>query len=111
MDKLQSARLIALPNLKVDSDTSIVATVLRRHRITMQIVARVETVHAALALVLAGEGYAIVPACAAVGGPQGVVFRKLAGVSEGFDVAVSRRRDAKSPFIEPFISVAGSAVR
>jgi DNA-binding transcriptional LysR family regulator len=106
MERLQGEKLIALPTLKEDADTSIVAALLRRHGVTMQVVERVETVHAALALVLAGEGYALVPACAVVGGPPGVVFRKLAGVSEGFDVAVCRRYDLVSPFIEPFIAAA-----
>jgi DNA-binding transcriptional LysR family regulator len=112
MERLQGQKLIALPTLKGDAgDTSVVGALLRRHQVTMQVVERVETVHAALALVLAGEGYAVVPACAAVGGPPGVVFRKLAGISEGFDVAVCRRHDLESPFIEPFVAAARLALR
>ncbi len=111
MQRLQGQKLIALPALKEDADTSIVGALLRRHQVTMQVVERVETVHAALALVLAGEGYAVVPACAAIGGPPGLVFRPLAGISEGFDVAVCRRYDLDSPFIEPFISAARHALR
>lgn len=111
VDKLQGQRLIALPTLKEDSDTSLVAALLRRHQVTMQIVERVETVHAAMALVLAGEGYAIVPECAAMGKPPGVAFRKLEGVSDGFEVSVCRRHDFDSPLVEPFIAAARHAIR
>jgi DNA-binding transcriptional LysR family regulator len=109
--RLQDQKMIALPSLKEDADTSMVAALLRRHQVTVQVVERVETVHAALALVLAGEGCAVVPACAAAGLPSGVVMRKLAGVTEGFDVAVSRRLDVDSPFIEPFIAAARQALQ
>lgn len=111
MERLQGQKLIALPALTEDAETSTVAALLRRHHVTMQVVERVETVHAALALVLAGEGYAVVPACAAVGGPPGVVFRSLARVSDGFVVAACRRRDLDSPLIEPFITAARHALR
>jgi len=111
MQRLQGQKMIALPSLREDADTSMVAALLRRHQVTVQVVERVETVHAALALVLAGEGCAVVPACAAAGLPSGVVVRKLAGVSEGFDVAVCRRHDLDSPFIEPFITVARQALQ
>jgi DNA-binding transcriptional LysR family regulator len=110
IERLQGQKLIALPSLKQDADTSLVAALLRRHGVTMQIVDRVQTVHAALALVLAGEGHAIVPACAAIGAPPGVVFRKLARVSDGFVVAVCRRDDLDSPLIEPFIAAARQAL-
>jgi DNA-binding transcriptional LysR family regulator len=111
MARLQGQKMIALPSLREDADTSMVAALLRRHQVTVQVVERVETVHAALALVLAGEGCAVVPACAAAGLPSGVVVRKLTGVSEGFDVAVCRRHDVDSPFIEPFITAARQALR
>jgi DNA-binding transcriptional LysR family regulator len=111
MARLQDQKMIALPSVKEDADTSMVAALLRRHQVTVQVVERVETVHAALALVLAGEGCAVVPACAAAGLPSGVVVRKLAGVTEGFDVAVSRRLDVDSPFIEPFIAAARQALQ
>lgn len=111
MARLQGQKMIALPSLREDVDTSMVAALFRRHQVTVQVVERVETVHAALALVLAGEGCAVVPACAAAGLPPGVVVRKLTGVSEGFDVAVSRRHDVDSPFIEPFIAAARQALR
>lgn len=111
MERLQGQKMIALPSLREDADTSMVAALLRRHQVTVQVVERVETVHAALALVLAGEGCAVVPACAAAGLPSGVVVRKLTGVNEGFDVAVCRRHDLDSPFIEPFITAARQALR
>lgn len=111
LERLQGQKLIALPPLKENADTSLVAALLRRHQVTMQVVERVETVHAAMALVLAGEGYAILPACAAVGHPPGVAFRKLKGVNDSFEVAVCRRHDLDSPFIEPFIAAARQALR
>ena len=111
IERLQGQKLIALPTLKENSDTSVVAALLRRHQVTMQVVERVETVHAALALVLAGEGYALVPACAAVGRPPGVAFRRLKGINEGFEVAACRRHDLDSPFVEPFIAAAKQALR
>ena len=58
------------------------------------------------ALVLAGEGYAIVPACAAAGAPTGVVLRPLRDVPESFDVAACWRRDLASPLVDPFVAVA-----
>jgi DNA-binding transcriptional LysR family regulator len=111
MERLQGQKLIALPKLKENADTSLVGALLRRHQITMQVIERVETVHAALALVLAGEGYALVPQCAAVGRPPGVAFRKLKGVDEGFDVVVCRRHDLDSPFLEAFIAAARQALK
>lgn len=111
IERLQGQKLIALPKLKQDADTSLVTALLRRHQVTMQVVERVETVHAALALVLAGEGYALVPECAAVGRPPGVAFRKLKGIADGFEVAVCRRHDLDSPFVEPFIAAAKQALR
>ena len=104
--RLQGLRLIGLPTFKEDADTSLVASLLRRHQVTMQVVERVETVHAAMALVLAGEGYAIVPACAAAGAPTGVVLRPLLDASETFDVAACWRRDLVSPLVDPFVAVA-----
>jgi len=104
--RLQGLRLIGLPTFKEDADTSLVASLLRRHQVSMQVVERVETVHAALALVLAGEGYAIVPACAAAGAPTGVVLRPLQDAPESFDVAACWRRDLASPLVDPFVAVA-----
>jgi DNA-binding transcriptional LysR family regulator len=112
MAKLQGIQLIGLPVVKVEggADTSPIASILRRHHITVQMVQRVETVHSALALILAGEGFAIVPACAALGSPPGLVFRPLEDESEGLDVAVCWRRDLDSPLIKPFIAAVHSAM-
>lgn len=106
--KLQGLRLIGLPTFKEDADASLVASLLRRHQVSMQVVERVETVHAAMALVLAGEGYAIVPACAAAGAPTGVVLRPLQDAAESFEVSACWRRDLASPLVDPFVSVARS---
>lgn len=102
IEKLQGRRLISLPPQGDGVDGSVVASMLRRHQVTMHITERAETVHSALALVLAGEGLAIVPACAALASPPGLVFRPLRDVADGFDVAVCWRRDSRSALIEPF---------
>jgi DNA-binding transcriptional LysR family regulator len=104
--RLQGQPLIGLPTFNSEAEHSLVASMLRRHGVTMQIVERVETVHAALALVLAGEGLAIVPACAGAGAPRGVVLRPLRDSADGFDVAACWRRDFASPLIEPFVEAA-----
>ena len=104
--RLEGLRLIGLPTFKEDAYASLVASLLRRHQVTMQVVERVETVHAAMALVLAGEGLAIVPACAAAGAPNGVVLRPLQDALDRFDVAACWRRDLVSPLVDPFIMVA-----
>ena len=109
--RLQGLRLIGLPTFKEDADASLVASLLRRHQVSMQVVERVETVHAAMALVLAGEGYAIVPACAAAGAPTGVVLRPLRDTTERFDVAACWRRDLASPLVDPFVAVARAVSR
>jgi DNA-binding transcriptional LysR family regulator len=111
LDRLQGQRQIALPSSQDGSETSFIPALLRRHQVTTQVVERVETVHAALALVLAGEGYAIVPECAAVGAPPGVVFRPFKNVQEAFEVAACWRRDLASSFIEPFVKAARAALR
>ena len=72
----------------------------------MPIVSRVETVHSALSLVLAGEGLAIVPACARLGAPHGIVFRPLRDATDSIEIAVCWRRDAQSPLIRGFVKCA-----
>jgi DNA-binding transcriptional LysR family regulator len=111
MPRLQGQRLVALPSSQEGPESSLVAALLRRHQVTMQVVERVETVHAALAMVLAGEGYAIVPECAAVGAPPGVLFRPLKDVEDSFEVAACWRRDLVSTFIAPFTKAARAALR
>lgn len=112
MARLQGMRLVGLPNTRLgnEADTSHVGTLLRRNNITVQIVQRVETVHSALALVLAGEGFAVVPACAAVGAPPGVSFRPLEDDGGGMEVAVCWRRDLDNPLIKPFIAAVQGAM-
>lgn len=72
---------------------------------------RVETVHFALALVLAAEGYTIVPAYAAVGSPPGLVFRPPEGGESGLTVAACWRRDVENPFVRRFVAVAQEALQ
>ncbi|MBT2325003.1 LysR family transcriptional regulator [Variovorax paradoxus] len=109
LSTLQGRKLIGLPTYMEGADSSIVATLLRRHHVTMQIAHRVETVHSALALVMAGEGLAILPACAELGSPQGLKFKPLLDANDAFDVAVCWRSDLNSPLIEPFVRCARSA--
>jgi DNA-binding transcriptional LysR family regulator len=78
MIRLQGRPLIALPPPERDPSSSAVAALLRRHQIVMPIASRVQTVHSAMSLVLAGEGLAILPACAQLGAPRGVVVPAVA---------------------------------
>ena len=110
MERLQGRPLIALPPPEQDPASSAVAALLRRHQIVMPIASRVETVHSALSLVLAGEGLAIVPACAKLGAPRGIVFRPLRDAADSIDVAVCWRRDSQSPLISRFIKCAEKVV-
>ncbi|MBN8754619.1 MULTISPECIES: LysR family transcriptional regulator [Variovorax] len=100
---LQGCLLIGLPTYSEGADSSVVASFLRRHNVTMKVAHRVTTVHSALALVLAGEGLAIVPSCAALGAPPGIKFKPFLDADDAFDVAVCWRSDLKSPLVEPFI--------
>lgn len=108
MAKLQGIRLVGLPSAKVDdgADTSPIGSLLRRHNVTVQIVQRVETVHSALALVMAGEGFSILPACAAFGSPPGLAFRPLEDDADGMEVAACWRRDLDNPLVKPFVAAA-----
>jgi DNA-binding transcriptional LysR family regulator len=109
--RLQGMKLIGLPTFNAGADNSVVAAMLRRQGVTMQVVERVETVHAALALVLAGEGLAIVPACAGAGAPRGIVLRRFRDHEDGFDVVACWRRDFVSPLVEPFVEAARATYR
>jgi DNA-binding transcriptional LysR family regulator len=100
---LRDHSLISLPGPVEGVDHSVVATMLRREGISMTIAHRVETIHAAYPLIMAGEGVAILPACAAYGSPPGLEFRPLLNVEDRFDVAVCRRADLESPLIDPFV--------
>jgi DNA-binding transcriptional LysR family regulator len=65
----------------------------------------------ALVLVLAGKGVAILPACAQIGRPPGVVFRALRNVDARMEIAACWRSDWDSPLIEPFLVCARAALR
>lgn len=112
MAKLQGIKLVGLPRTKVEdaADTSPVGSLLRRNNITVHVTQRVETIHSALALVSAGEGCSIVPACAAIGSPPGVSFRSLEDDGGGMEMAVCWRQDLDNPLIKPFISAVQAAM-
>ena len=73
----------------------------------MPVANRVETVHSALSMVLAGEGMAILPACAELGCPTGVVFRPFLDADDAIDVAVCWRRDSPQSVSSEFPEVRG----
>ncbi|RSZ34484.1 MULTISPECIES: LysR substrate-binding domain-containing protein [unclassified Variovorax] len=111
LDRLEGVPLIGLPVPEGDVDKSVVASLLRRHDVSMPVAQRVETMVSALALVLAGKGVAILPACARIGRPPGVVFRPLRNASAKMDVAACWRSDWESPLIEPFLACARASLR
>ena len=96
--KLQGRPLISLPGPAEDPANSVVAN-------------RVETVHSALSLVLAGEGMAILPACAQLGCPTGVVFRPFVDAEDAIEVAVCWRRDSLNPLVRNFLKCAEKVIR
>ncbi|MBR0750570.1 LysR family transcriptional regulator [Bradyrhizobium jicamae] len=110
VSRLQGRPLIALPHPDANPASSAISALLRRHQVVMPIVSRVETVHSALSLVLAGEGLAIVPACARLGAPHGIVFRPLRDATDSIEIAVCWRRDAQSPLIRSFVKCAEKVV-
>jgi DNA-binding transcriptional LysR family regulator len=77
----------------------------------MPVANRVETAHSALSLVLAGEGMAILPACAQFGCPTGVVFRPFLDADDAMDVAVCWRRDSLNPLVRNFLKCAEKVIR
>jgi DNA-binding transcriptional LysR family regulator len=87
-----------------------VASLLRRHQISMPVGGRVETAHSAISLVLAGEGYAILPACAELGAPRGVAFKPFLNVADSIEIAACWRRDSLSPLIRSFLKCAEKVV-
>lgn len=104
--KLQGQKLISLPRQRDGAPATAVATLLRQHGVTMRIVQHVETVHSALGLVLAGEGYAILPESAALCCPQDVVFRPFLDASASMEIAACWRRDMRSPLLDRFLHIA-----
>jgi DNA-binding transcriptional LysR family regulator len=111
LQRLSGMPLIALPAPEGDVDKSVVASMLRRHDVSMPVAQRVETMVSALALVLAGKGVAILPACARIGRPPGVVFRPLRNDDAKMDIAACWRSDWESPLIEPFLACARASLR
>lgn len=111
LSSLNGAARIGLPVIGGGSDRSVVAMLLREHEVSMPISHRVETATSAMALVLAGEGCTLLPRCAQLGRPQGVVFRPIADVGASMDVAVCWRTDLGSPLIDRFVTVATEALR
>lgn len=109
--RLAGLPLIGLPVPEGDVDKSFIASMLRRHGVAMPVAQRVETMLSALALVRAGRGVGILPACAALGRPPGVVFRPFRGIDEHMDIAACWRSDAHSPLIDAFIACARAALR
>ena len=109
--RLQERPLISLPWPAEDPATSVPTSLLRRHQVNMPVANRVETVHSALSMVLAGEGLAIVPACAELGCPTGVVFRPFLDAEDAIDVAVCWRRDSLNPLVRNFLKCAEKVIR
>ena len=110
MAKLQGRPLIALPRPGEEPASSAVASLLRRHQISMPVGGRVETAHSAMSLVLAGEGFAILPACAELGAPRGVVFKPFSDAADTMEIAVCWRRDSLSPLIRNFLKCSEKVV-
>ena len=110
LERVSGMPLIGLPVPEGDVDKSVVASMLRRHGVSMPIAQRVETMVSALALVLAGRGVAILPACAQIGRPPGVTFRPLRNVDAAMDIAACWRSDWDSPLIEPFLACARASL-
>ncbi|WP_035982203.1 LysR substrate-binding domain-containing protein [Bradyrhizobium sp. STM 3843] len=102
VSRLHGRPLIALPRPGEEPASSAVAALLRRHQVEMPIASRVETVHSAMSLVLAGEGLAILPACAALGAPRGIIFKPFLDATDTFEIAICWRRDVDSPLIRNF---------
>lgn len=110
VSRLHGRPLVALPRPHEEPTSSAVSALLRRHQVVMPVVSRVETVHSALSLVLAGEGLAILPACARLGAPPGIVFRPFLDITDTIEIAVCWRRDFSSPLIRNFLKSAEKVV-
>ena len=110
VSKLRGRPLIALPKPGEEPANSAITSLLRRHQVSMPIAGRVETAHSAISLVLAGEGFAILPACAELGSPRGVVFRPFLDAADTIEIAVCWRRDSVSPLIRNFVKCAERVV-
>jgi DNA-binding transcriptional LysR family regulator len=105
LDRLRGRPLIGLPRVSREAEGSAVArALLRRSGLAGQLRQTVETVPAALALVRAGEGLALVPAPAAVGRPPGVVVRPFADGGESVELAACWRRGTPAPLLRRFLA-------
>lgn len=109
LNALNGVARIGLSVLGGDNERSIVAMLLGEHGVTMPISHRVETVTTAMALALAGEGCALLPACARFGSPRELVFRPLADGGASLDVAVCWRSDLQSELTRQFLAIAQDA--
>jgi DNA-binding transcriptional LysR family regulator len=107
VEALRGRPLVGVPRVRRDPAASAVARAfLRRHGLAAQLRQSVETVPAALALVAAGEGPAVVPAPAAACCPAGVVIRPMEGAAETVQLAACWRRDLPALPLRRFLAVA-----
>jgi DNA-binding transcriptional LysR family regulator len=116
MERLRGRALVGVPRAAREQGGYAVAhALLRRHGLASQLRQTVETVPAALALVRAGEGLALVPAPAAIGRPPGVVMRPLAEGGEEVELAACWRRGVPASLLSRFLAatrpVVAAAVR
>jgi DNA-binding transcriptional LysR family regulator len=107
LERLRDRVMIGVPRVRSDPAAFAAGRAfLRRHGLAAQVRQTVETVPAALALVLAGEGLAVVPSPAAIGRPPGVVIRPFAAGGESVEIAACWRRGTPAPLLERFLAVA-----
>jgi len=108
---LRGRPLIAAPRPREDAAASAVARAfLRRHGLAGQFRQTVETVPAALALVAAGEGLAVVPAVAVAACPAGVVLRPFADAAEQVEIAACWRREDPPLRLDHLLAASRQAV-
>lgn len=108
--RLAGVPLIGLPVPEGNAERSVVTSMLRRHEVIMPVAQRVETAMSALAFVLAGKGCAILPACAQLGRPPGVVFRHFQDEEAAMDIAACWRSSTDHPLLESFLHCARAAL-
>lgn len=105
VERLRGRPLIGLPRLPRERDAAGVShAFLRRAGLSAQMRQTVETVTAALALVRAGEGLAVVPAPAAISRPPGVVVRPFTEGGESVELAACWRRGTPRPLLARFLA-------
>jgi DNA-binding transcriptional LysR family regulator len=107
IERLRGRALVSLPRVRRDpSAYSESLSFLRQHGLARQVRQNVETVPAALALVRAGEGLAVVPAPAAIGSPPGVIVRPFEHPQDNVEIAACWRRGTPSPLVARFLAAA-----